>query len=487
MKSTDIFLCYRRSGAQTAKLFKRYLWENGFPASVWYSDDEPLGNYRFDIQNLLSTARCAVLFIDPNFTRGFQEEGCVTALEIVALQRNLMQRSDLNVITVFLDRRQGFSPQEEAQLAELFSRHDILCEDALSYLCQNNAVYFDTAHDSELALFQKLEKVLLPSQNSIEAIRGNFFFGDIPTSAEILVWDSDAGIAPEKISFSLDPEPIPLYRQIETANCQIDHELQNNQVISVTGLRQTLTDNEERKNVAFFYKLIEYRLFYKTLRLWNVEMFGIENFLSSYRKESSRYLIPNAMGLACMVITADSCLLFTQRSKARRIRPGEYDCSIVEGLKPASSSAAAGLFVPDGAEYLLSEVHRAFCEEVCDDDRDLSIRFFGVVLDKAYGQWNLVATVSTPLTACQIQQNHATRKDTFEENRMFFVPVPPCEEEGSIQRLSATLRPFLQGRIWGMALTSLYAALRQLGYTDGNIRSLTAFSAACGSPEPETP
>ena len=36
MNQTDIFLCYRRPGAQTAKLFKRYLLRRNLPADVWY-------------------------------------------------------------------------------------------------------------------------------------------------------------------------------------------------------------------------------------------------------------------------------------------------------------------------------------------------------------------------------------------------------------------------------------------------------------------
>ena len=40
---TDIFLCYRRTGAQTAKLFKRYLESMQFGGKVWYSDDEIYG------------------------------------------------------------------------------------------------------------------------------------------------------------------------------------------------------------------------------------------------------------------------------------------------------------------------------------------------------------------------------------------------------------------------------------------------------------
>jgi hypothetical protein len=46
----DVFLCYRRRGAQTAKLFKQYLEEKRFPGSIWYSDVEVNGDYAIDVR-----------------------------------------------------------------------------------------------------------------------------------------------------------------------------------------------------------------------------------------------------------------------------------------------------------------------------------------------------------------------------------------------------------------------------------------------------
>ena len=65
---TDVFLCYRKPSAQTAKLFKRYLEKSKFPALVWYSNGEVLGNYKKDIPVLVGTAKCAVIFINNRFT-----------------------------------------------------------------------------------------------------------------------------------------------------------------------------------------------------------------------------------------------------------------------------------------------------------------------------------------------------------------------------------------------------------------------------------
>ena len=67
----DVFLCYRRHSAQTAKLFKRYLTTHRFVGEVWYSDGEVYGNYKMDIPTLIGNAKCAVVFIDPGFTDRF--------------------------------------------------------------------------------------------------------------------------------------------------------------------------------------------------------------------------------------------------------------------------------------------------------------------------------------------------------------------------------------------------------------------------------
>ena len=74
MMTTDVFLCYRHFGAQTAKLFKRYLENKGFLGQIWYSDLEMLGNYRNDIVNLVENAESIVIFVDDKFTDGFLDE-----------------------------------------------------------------------------------------------------------------------------------------------------------------------------------------------------------------------------------------------------------------------------------------------------------------------------------------------------------------------------------------------------------------------------
>ena len=67
----DVFICYRRYTAQTAKLFKKYLVKHHFSGEVWYSDSEVYGNYKSDPSDLISSAECAIIFIDPKFTDGF--------------------------------------------------------------------------------------------------------------------------------------------------------------------------------------------------------------------------------------------------------------------------------------------------------------------------------------------------------------------------------------------------------------------------------
>ena len=86
---TDVFICYRRYGAQTAKLFKRYLVAHNFPGKVWYSDSEINGNYKLDPADLISEAECAVMFIDPDFTKDFLSSEnmfeCITAREVLEI------------------------------------------------------------------------------------------------------------------------------------------------------------------------------------------------------------------------------------------------------------------------------------------------------------------------------------------------------------------------------------------------------------------
>lgn len=105
-----IFLCYRNSGAETAKQFKKSLArnENFDFGYVWYSDQESVGNYDQDIHVLIPTAKFAILFISKDFTSGFVKDGqinysnCITVKEIIEIEKN-RQAGKLTVVAVHID------------------------------------------------------------------------------------------------------------------------------------------------------------------------------------------------------------------------------------------------------------------------------------------------------------------------------------------------------------------------------------------------
>ena len=163
MKKTDVFFCYREAGAQTAKLFKRYLQRIDFPGEVWYSDLENVGNYKADPVPLLGQATCAVMFIDKNFTEGFSNSDCVTAAEVLEIVKNKKARPDkFTVITIFLSREAGFSEEEAKTLESLLVKNQLSREDA-QIVTKCNQVVFNTRKDDEQELFDKLKYELLPN------------------------------------------------------------------------------------------------------------------------------------------------------------------------------------------------------------------------------------------------------------------------------------------------------------------------------------
>ena len=223
---------------------------------------------------------------------------------------------------------------------------------------------FSTAKDDEYSLFEKLTQDLLAdSYFKNLSVQGNFYFGKRGTMADIVVWDAEDGIACSDISFELSLERIALYRKIKSIRCRESEEIQNNQMISLTGLNVILSDNEEKKMVTIAYQPIEYRLFHKTLQVWHTAGLNLNQKLTQYTIEKGIYEIPNAMGLAFMVVTADRQLIFTKRSAKRAIRPNEYDCSIVEGLKPEVTSEAYGTYDIYDENYIELEIRRSCLAE----------------------------------------------------------------------------------------------------------------------------
>ena len=475
--NVDVFICYRRYSAQTAKLFKRYLLKHNFSGDVWYSDSEVYGNYKADCSRLIRSAECAVIFIDPHFTDRFLDQDkcfeCITAIEIVEIIKRKLQDDSFRIITIYVDRETAMLKSESEIICSLLSKDKVENpEEAVKCISQSNAVFFSTAKDDEDILFSSVFKRMLPDRYYAEnKPRGNFYFGSIPTSADIILWDSSSPIESSNVYFERTNLRIPLYNRLERERSDLAFEAQNNTMISLVGTDVVLNNDTEEKILYVRYQNIKYKLFYKTLSLWT--QFELNKEIASFDYRSDVYQIPNAMGMAFTVITSDKRLLFTRRSLKRGVRPGEYDCSIVEGLKPSDRTPAGDPYDTNDEHFLDYEIHRAFREEVCASDNDLDIRIYGLVLDKKYGQWNFVGTVMTPLSSEEIRHAHSLRDDTYEENEMEFVSF--VDERGalSLSQIKQRLRLYIGEGIWDMALSAIYSSLRSVGFTDVQIHDMT--------------
>lgn len=477
MRQIDVLLCYRQPGAQTAKLMKRYLQEHRFPGSVWYSQEEPYGNYKTDIPALVKEAECAVLLIDPAFTRGFLDasgkEECITSLEVTEIARRKMEDPSFRLITIYLNRTGGMTADESDCLHTLFVRQGL--EDpaaAVRLFSQSNIVPFSTATGDEDDLFFDVSNVLLSNDYyRRNASQGNFRFGTLSTQADLVVWDSGRNLQPEDISFVLDPDQPLLYRKIERAHEKLEYEVQNNTMVSLTGIDVSLSDNEERKKISVRFQKISYQLFYKTLMLWN--QLEMDREIASYDAHSGPYRIPNAVGLAFMVITADSRMIFTRRSRQRKVRSGEYDVSIVEGLKISGTDPEGNAYGTDDESYLRSEIRRAFREEVCSDDRGLTMTVNGMTLDRQYGQWNVIGVLHTALSSEEIRRIHPLREDTYEDQEVLFIPFRDENGYLTLSQLGPFLRRCRREGFWSMGMTVAAAALLAAGFTADDISALS--------------
>ena len=476
---TDVFLCYRRYGAQTAKLLKRYLIRHNFNGEVWYSDSEAYGNYKNDLSTLVTESECAVLFIDPDFTAGFLNEDstfeCITAQEIVEIIKKALHDCSFRIITVFLDRNTGFTENESNTISMLLEKEGLdHPERAVLTLTQSNMVFFSTATGDEDELFFTISRTMLPDSYYAEHVsRGDFYFGSLSTTADIILWDSVKGINIQDISFEMTPMRIPLYKKIEQCKSRMEFEAQNNSMISLVGIDTILKDETEEKLLYIRYQRISYHLFYKTLLTW--EQLELNRKISTFDwRTTDVYEIPNAMGLAFMVLTSDKKMIFTRRSDKRKVRPMEYDCSIVEGLKLEGTTSGGIPYDVSDELYLEYEIKRAFREEICTNDSGLEIRIYGLVLDKKYGQWNLVGTISTSLTSEEIRHLHAMRDDTFEDNRMLYISFVDEKGELSISKIKKCLITCLGEKMWDMALSAVYAALLRVGFKDLEISEMSS-------------
>lgn len=149
-ESSRIFLCYRRNGVMVARAFYDalgYIPDLQY-GKVWFSVDHPEGNYELDLKWLLSEAEYAVLFLEEGFTTGFlkpdgttndraDENGCVTVLEILEIERQRQRRENFKVLCV---NYHGYrlSLEELDDLRKVFSNAGILRDDSVTFYARLN-------------------------------------------------------------------------------------------------------------------------------------------------------------------------------------------------------------------------------------------------------------------------------------------------------------------------------------------------------------
>ncbi len=483
---TDIFLCYRRSGAQTAKLFKKYALKQNYPYAIWYSDWESFGNYKTDIPQLISQAECAVIFFSSDFTNHFLDENgkvnrtdntsaetpweCITVTEIIEIERKRQSDPDFRIIAVNLDDY-TLTEADGRILQSVFSQSGILKPDSISAYLHINTNFFRPARDDEDVLAQKIMHKILPNVYfRHKRHTGDFWFGNRKTSVDLIYNGFYKPINTSDIHFELSSADIPEYDQINNKRKHFSQDSQNDDMISVTAVSSQLSDNTENLHVTIEYKLIKYNLFRKTVELLKAGDSGLHGEIDKYNSERDCFKLPNAMGLAFMVISSDNYFVFSQRSLQRNIRSGEPDCSIVEGLKPEVKQGGIVEYDIDADDFIGKEIRRGFQEEICSEWReDNIVTVHGITFDKDYAQWNIFGVIQTSLTVAEIERAHPKRHDSYEKNRL----IPVEFYSNNSQKLRQALAGFLDEGMWDTALAVLYGALASMGIADvdGYIRN----------------
>lgn len=147
----DVFMCYRESSAETAKSIKTYMKNNPKKhfGRVWYSDDENIGNFKFDIKKHITSASSILLFLTPDFTTGFltpdgrvnkygydMPDGhhygeCITVQEFIEIE---VQRQNRNVRIICVNINQyHFSDRDLDILRTVFESEGIVVEDSIAF------------------------------------------------------------------------------------------------------------------------------------------------------------------------------------------------------------------------------------------------------------------------------------------------------------------------------------------------------------------
>lgn len=477
----EIFLCYRRSGAQTAKLFKWYLQKQKI-VDVWYSDDEVFGNYKNDIPHLIADAKHIVIFLSEKFTKGFKNEfkhfnrnsvdreQTITAYEIVEVMKQIESGKNISLITVNFN---GYvlDQKERKILRKLFERAKIKdpvgCVNRITQCQKNN---FDPAKDREEKLFSSLIPFVAPDEWYRKRLEGDYHFADkIPTSILIGAMKGANDISPNNVRFMQNEIKPELYDELEKNNVVISGS-QNDVMVSFLSCKTDHTSVQEDLTVDVIYREIEYKLFKTMLIKRNDPFYNINRRISKYTMDINDcvYEIPNAMGLAFMVITGDNQLIFSRRGTRTTVRPGQYDCTIVEGLKIQATDSDGVYSIYDN-DYLEKEIRRAYREEVAVDDFGIAINIMGIVLDKEYSQWNVVGSIKTNKSFDEIACAHPTRDDTVERINIYGVSFVDSNDNKALDKIDGFLSEKQEFGIWDMALPPIHSALLNVGFTTKEI------------------
>ena len=455
----DIFLCYRSRGAQTAKLFKRYMASQG-GGDVWYAEDEAGGTDRQDIPSLIGGAKCAVLFITEDFFQGFSgDDGKdATVLAVTEIERRLSTDPDFRMLTVFLDRG-PLDREEEAALEQAFRSSGVLCPGSLAHFTGSDRIPFDTARDHENDLFRLLRTAIQAVVSRRWSAAGSFRFCGKKTAVDLVQAELTG---PVEIAFSEYSGTVPFHERIDQIPGNAYTDRRTDEMICVVGWESSRNPDNGGVHILLTYKPVEYRLFHKSIQLWDDPELKLRQKMQDYdcTVPGALFEIPNAMGLAMMLVTADGSLVFSRRSRSRRIRPGEFDCTAVEGLQMEVEDEKTGGYDVEDQAYVEHEFLRIYREEICEDTQGVRLLVNGILLDRDYGQWNIAGTVFTPKTSAELQREHPYREDSYEQNELIFVKP---------DQLKTALEEMRRVGMWDTALAVLQLTLLRMGLDSASL------------------
>lgn len=221
--------------------------------------------------------------------------------------------------------------------------------------------------------------------------------------------------------------------------------------VGVKHLNVLRNDNEDvlAMNIEFFKST--YAGFQATVVAIGSE--DNENPESTYARHitgtSLREPIPHFarhVGVVVCVVTSDDMVLIAKRGEAVRVRPNEFDASVVEGIEPTKDCKSQG--TTTGID-IYATVRRGCQEELGFTPNAEKINILGFAVDTDYYQYNFFAYVEADRTLDEFKKGRAGKaKDTWEFD-MKTVKFTPKE----------LLLFISQEKMWGPAILAFYWAL----------------------------